>query len=82
MSFDKYCIGSWQQDEQSLEDETARQLPQRTGLRSFSKKLTPSDTSTHGGFSVPKRYADEYLPPLVRTVLMIFYINSILKPRL
>ncbi|XP_048336269.2 auxin response factor 23 isoform X1 [Ziziphus jujuba] len=54
-----------EQDEQSLEDETARQLPQRTGLRSFSKKLTPSDTSTHGGFSVPKRYADEYLPPLV-----------------
>nr|QGJ03860.1 ARF2.2 [Eucommia ulmoides] len=32
--------------------------------RSFSKKLTPSDISTHGGFSVPKRYADDCFPPL------------------
>lgn len=31
---------------------------------SFSKRLTPSDTSTHGGFSVPKRHADECFPPL------------------
>ncbi|KAM7274647.1 hypothetical protein ACFE04_016513 [Oxalis oulophora] len=35
-----------------------------THLFSFTKKLTPSDTSTHGGFSVPKRHADECLPPL------------------
>lgn len=31
----------------------------------FSKTLTLSDTSTHGGFSLPKRLADECLPPLV-----------------
>ncbi|KAI3985971.1 hypothetical protein MKX01_039053 [Papaver californicum] len=32
--------------------------------RSFCKILTASDTSTHGGFSVLKRHADECLPPL------------------
>ncbi|KAJ4846220.1 hypothetical protein Tsubulata_025572 [Turnera subulata] len=41
------------------------QLPRKTtSVRSFSKKLTASDTSTHGGFSVPKRHADDCLPPL------------------
>ncbi|XP_031373375.1 auxin response factor 23-like [Punica granatum] len=30
----------------------------------FSKTLTPSDTSTHGGFSIPKRHADECFPTL------------------
>ncbi|KAG6420764.1 hypothetical protein SASPL_117302 [Salvia splendens] len=34
---------------------------------SFCKTLTASDTSTHGGFSVLRRHADECLPPLVRT---------------
>ncbi|XP_073105900.1 auxin response factor 1 isoform X2 [Elaeis guineensis] len=33
-------------------------------VRSFCKILTASDTSTHGGFSVLKRHADECLPPL------------------
>ncbi|XP_008813740.2 auxin response factor 7-like isoform X2 [Phoenix dactylifera] len=36
-------------------------------VRSFCKILTASDTSTHGGFSVPKRHADECLPPLDMT---------------
>ncbi|PKU77453.1 auxin response factor 2B [Dendrobium catenatum] len=31
---------------------------------SFCKILTASDTSTHGGFSVLKRHADDCLPPL------------------
>nr|DAD24743.1 TPA_asm: hypothetical protein HUJ06_026207 [Nelumbo nucifera] len=31
---------------------------------SFSKVLTASDTSTHGGFSVLKRHSAECLPPL------------------
>ncbi len=30
----------------------------------FCKHLTSSDTSTHGGFSVPRRAAEECLPPL------------------
>ncbi|GMI68449.1 ORESARA 14, ARF1-BINDING PROTEIN, auxin response factor 2, HLS1 SUPPRESSOR [Hibiscus trionum] len=33
-------------------------------LLSFSKTLTPSDTSIHGGFSVPKRHAHQCFPPL------------------
>ncbi|KAJ0112016.1 hypothetical protein Patl1_01101 [Pistacia atlantica] len=54
-----------EQDEPSLEDATSLPSPSKVNVCSFSKKLTPSDTSTHGGFSVPKRHADECLPPLV-----------------
>ncbi|CAN6810239.1 unnamed protein product [Brassica oleracea] len=32
----------------------------------FCKTLTASDTSTHGGFSVPRRAAEKIFPPLVR----------------
>ena len=32
----------------------------------FCKTLTASDTSTHGGFSVPRRAAEKLFPPLVR----------------
>lgn len=31
----------------------------------FCKTLTASDTSTHGGFSVPRRAAEKIFPPLV-----------------
>jgi hypothetical protein len=31
----------------------------------FCKILTASDTSTHGGFSVPRRAAEKIFPPLV-----------------
>lgn len=37
---------------------------QRCRVHSFCKPLTASDTSTHGGFSVLRRHADECLPPL------------------
>ncbi|KAF7818250.1 auxin response factor 4-like [Senna tora] len=37
-------------------------LPSRTTIA--RKTLTQSDTSTHGGFSIPKRLADECFPPL------------------
>lgn len=37
----------------------------RPRVYSFCKTLTASDTSTHGGFSVLRRHADECLPPLV-----------------
>ncbi|KAF8756344.1 hypothetical protein HU200_011075 [Digitaria exilis] len=33
-------------------------------IHSFCKTLTASDTSTHGGFSVLRRHADDCLPPL------------------
>ncbi|PON51928.1 Auxin response factor [Parasponia andersonii] len=38
--------------------------PPRPRVYSFCKTLTASDTSTHGGFSVLKRHADECLPRL------------------
>ncbi|KAM3348400.1 hypothetical protein ACQJBY_021968 [Aegilops geniculata] len=36
----------------------------RPVVHTFCKILTPSDTSTHGGFSVLRRHANECLPPL------------------
>lgn len=43
----------------------------------FCKTLTASDTSTHGGFSVPRRAAEKIFPPLVcpvfRLILSIVY---------
>ncbi|PKA59084.1 Auxin response factor 11 [Apostasia shenzhenica] len=38
--------------------------PKRSVVHSFCKSLTASDTSTHGGFSVLRRHANECLPPL------------------
>ncbi|KAI8532020.1 hypothetical protein RHMOL_Rhmol11G0180500 [Rhododendron molle] len=38
--------------------------PQSCNVHSFCKTLTASDTSTHGGFSVLRRHADDCLPPL------------------
>ncbi|PIA55264.1 hypothetical protein AQUCO_00800175v1 [Aquilegia coerulea] len=38
--------------------------PERCMAHSFCKTLTASDTSTHGGFSVLRRHADDCLPPL------------------
>ncbi|KAG9153380.1 hypothetical protein Leryth_017285 [Lithospermum erythrorhizon] len=38
--------------------------PAKCTVHSFCKTLTASDTSTHGGFSVLRRHADECLPPL------------------
>ncbi|CAK7357204.1 unnamed protein product [Dovyalis caffra] len=40
------------------------QEPERCTVHSFCKTLTASDTSTHGGFSVLRRHADDCLPPL------------------
>ncbi|KAF8400062.1 hypothetical protein HHK36_015937 [Tetracentron sinense] len=50
------------QDENSVEEESVP--PPRPHVHSFCKTLTASDTSTHGGFSVLRRHADECLPPL------------------
>ncbi|KAG8655478.1 hypothetical protein MANES_04G041700v8 [Manihot esculenta] len=51
------------QDENTVEYEPPPPPP-RFHVRSFSKKLTASDTSTYGGLSVLKRHAEECLPPL------------------
>ncbi|CAL9161221.1 unnamed protein product [Musa hybrid cultivar] len=52
------------QDENTVEKETVAPPPPRPHVYSFCKTLTASDTSTHGGFSVLRRHADECLPPL------------------
>nr|XP_009387024.1 PREDICTED: auxin response factor 24 isoform X1 [Musa acuminata subsp. malaccensis] len=51
-------------DENTVEKETLAPPPPRPHVYSFCKTLTASDTSTHGGFSVLRRHADECLPPL------------------
>ncbi|PIN01413.1 hypothetical protein CDL12_26078 [Handroanthus impetiginosus] len=39
-------------------------LPAKSMSHMFCKTLTASDTSTHGGFSVPRRAAEDCFPPL------------------
>lgn len=52
-----------------MEKEAPPAQPPRFHVHSFCKTLTASDTSTHGGFSVLRRHADECLPPLVGFLL-------------
>ncbi|KAM7274364.1 hypothetical protein ACFE04_029028 [Oxalis oulophora] len=52
------------QDENAVEKASSPPPPRRFHVHSFCKTLTASDTSTHGGFSVLRRHADECLPPL------------------
>uniref|UniRef100_A0A0E0JT39 Auxin response factor n=1 Tax=Oryza punctata TaxID=4537 RepID=A0A0E0JT39_ORYPU len=58
-----------EQNEMAVEKTTPTSGPvqARPPVRSFCKTLTASDTSTHGGFSVLRRHADECLPPLDMT---------------
>ncbi|XP_057802479.1 auxin response factor 9-like [Salvia miltiorrhiza] len=44
--------------------DSATEEPPRPAVHSFCKVLTASDTSTHGGFSVLRKHANECLPPL------------------
>lgn len=46
------------------EDEDAAAAVKSTTPHMFCKTLTASDTSTHGGFSVPRRAAEDCFPPL------------------
>ncbi|KAE8692107.1 Auxin response factor 4 [Hibiscus syriacus] len=54
-----------EQDVQALERINYQSSPRKAYPQFFSKKLTPSDTSTHGGFSIPKRLADDGCLPLL-----------------
>lgn len=47
------------------EEEDTEALVKSTTPHMFCKTLTASDTSTHGGFSVPRRAAEDCFPPLV-----------------
>ncbi|PIA61681.1 hypothetical protein AQUCO_00300899v1 [Aquilegia coerulea] len=53
-----------QHKEPTMEKERPQLQPQKSRIYTFSKALTASDTSTHGGFSVLKKHADDCLPPL------------------
>ncbi|KAL2321112.1 hypothetical protein Fmac_030081 [Flemingia macrophylla] len=46
------------------EGEDAEAVMKSTTPHMFCKTLTASDTSTHGGFSVPRRAAEDCFPPL------------------
>lgn len=48
---------------ESLEDDNGA-AEKSTTPHMFCKTLTASDTSTHGGFSVPRRAAEDCFPPL------------------
>ncbi|GFP80998.1 auxin response factor 4 [Phtheirospermum japonicum] len=49
----------------SVDEDGNRVLPAKSTSHMFCKTLTASDTSTHGGFSVPRRAAEDCFPPLV-----------------
>ncbi|XP_044462326.1 auxin response factor 3-like [Mangifera indica] len=46
------------------EEEDVEVAAKSSTLHMFCKTLTASDTSTHGGFSVPRRAAEDCFPPL------------------
>ena len=49
--------------------------PTRSTPHMFCKTLTASDTSTHGGFSVPRRAAEDCFPPLVATAFLCLVLS-------
>ncbi|XP_068636397.1 auxin response factor 4-like [Aristolochia californica] len=50
--------------EQEGDETESVELPSKSTPHMFCKTLTASDTSTHGGFSVPRRAAEDCFPPL------------------
>ncbi|KAL6845312.1 hypothetical protein ACP4OV_024807 [Aristida adscensionis] len=56
-----------EEEEAAREDGDATRRLARTP-HMFCKTLTASDTSTHGGFSVPRRAAEDCFPPLDHTL--------------
>ncbi|XP_027345779.1 auxin response factor 4-like isoform X2 [Abrus precatorius] len=51
-------------EEMGAEEESDERSPTKSTPHMFCKTLTASDTSTHGGFSVPRRAAEDCFPPL------------------
>jgi hypothetical protein len=49
-------------------------IPSKQPTNYFCKTLTASDTSTHGGFSVPRRAAEKVFPPLVVSVILFSFL--------
>jgi auxin response factor len=62
------------------EEEDTEAIVKSTTPHMFCKTLTASDTSTHGGFSVPRRAAEDCFPPLViftYDALVFFGLNNL-----
>ncbi|GAB2209491.1 hypothetical protein Droror1_Dr00026709 [Drosera rotundifolia] len=57
------------QNENTAGKEPPQPTQPRFHVHSFYKTLTASDTTTHGGFSMLRRHADECLPPLAYVIL-------------
>lgn len=57
-----FCEGT-EEGEDDMEGGDGEKKPRMAHM--FCKTLTASDTSTHGGFSVPRRAAEDCFPPLV-----------------
>jgi len=52
-------------EEFGAEEEGDERSPTKSTPHMFCKTLIASDTSTHGGFFVPRRAAEDCFPPLV-----------------
>ncbi|OVA18113.1 AUX/IAA protein [Macleaya cordata] len=61
---ERNLVGKEHEEEVGVEEEGAGDLPSKSTPHMFCKTLTASDTSTHGGFSVPRRAAEDCFPPL------------------
>ncbi|GFQ02067.1 auxin response factor 4 [Phtheirospermum japonicum] len=53
-----------EKENSGADDDENRAAPAKPTSHMFCKTLTASDTSTHGGFSVPRRAAEDCFPPL------------------
>lgn len=60
------CLSAVQFDKDALFRSDLSMKANRPQMEFFCKTLTASDTSTHGGFSVPRRAAEKTFPSLVR----------------
>lgn len=60
--------------EQDCEEEDMEADIKSTMPHMFCKTLTASDTSTHGGFSVPRRAAEDCFPPLVILLYFSYFV--------
>lgn len=59
------CEDGKQVGELGVDEEDGGGVAAKSTPHMFCKTLTASDTSTHGGFSVPRRAAEDCFPPLV-----------------
>ena len=57
--------------ESEAEDEDLESVGKTMTPHMFCKTLTASDTSTHGGFSVPRRAAEDCFPALVAKATLL-----------